>query len=634
VRHSSHVTTARWAVLLLTFTIGWATASAALVPSSASSQVRAYVTNYGGDGVSVIDPVNGERIIDIVTGRKPHGVAVAPDGSVVYVSNEGDGTLSMIDPATNRVTETIRVGSKPNQIAVSADGQHVFVTLNGDHALAIVDVSARRVTETIPVGRSPHIALRSPDGETIYVTSEGDMKLVAVDAKKWSVRSETPLYAWPRVLAVAPDGSRIYQTIRWLNGVLIIDPQKGEVADRIALGEPYFASQGKDAHGLALTPDGRELWLTTQTTNDVTIFAAESHRLLARIQVGTDPHWVDFTPDGHLAVVSNTGSNSVSIIDAATRTVTATVPVGPSPKRLSVAMVQTASQNAPPALDAQAISQAAGTKASVSDDGVVRIGWSRDDVQVTIDGLKFPPAAGLGSWAAFMPTRRGAMVMGDTVVFQDEVSPAMDAAFAHGLEVTALHNHFFFDEPKVYFMHIGGHGDPEKLAAGVKAVWNAIKQVRKEDPQPAERFAGPVPQPGEGKIDPEPIERLTGIKPSVNPGGVVKVTVGRESEMGGMKFGGSMGLTTWAAFSGSDELAAIDGDFAMTAEEVQPVLRAMRANGLHVVALHNHMVGESPAYYFTHFWATGAVDQLAASFKAVLDAQAAVRQDGQPQHKP
>lgn len=286
-------------------------------------------------------------------------------------------------------------------------------------------------------------------------------------------------------------------------------------------------------------------------------------------------------------------------------------------------------------LDAGTIGETVGTEASVTDDGVVRIGWARDDVEVTVDGVKFPPAAGLGSWAAFMVTEHGAMVMGDTVVFQDEVSPAMDAAFAHGLEVTALHNHFFFDQPKVYFMHIGGHGDPRKLAVGVKAVWDAIKQVRRENPQPAKRFGdGPIPQPGEGQIDPQPIERLTGLKPSVNPGGVVKVSVGRDSAMEGMKFGGSMGLTTWAAFSGTDQLAVIDGDFAMTADEVQPVLRAMRKNGLHVVALHNHMIGETPAYYFVHFWATGPVEELAKGFRSVLDAQAAVHPAGNPQHEP
>src|SRR5207237_3981298 len=106
--------------------------------------------------------------------------------------------------------------------------------------------------------------------------------------------------------------------------------------------------------------------------------------------------------------------------------------------------------------------------------GVVRLAWARTDVPVTVGGMPLKPFAGLGSWAAFTAAPHGAMMMGDTVVFQDEVSPAMDAAFANGLEVTALHNHFFFDEPKVYFMHIGGMGDPEKLAAGVKAVWDAI----------------------------------------------------------------------------------------------------------------------------------------------------------------
>jgi hypothetical protein len=211
------------------------------------------------------------------------------------------------------------------------------------------------------------------------------------------------------------------------------------------------------------------------------------------------------------------------------------------------------------------------------------------------------------------------MVMGDTVVFQDEVSPAMDAAFAAGLEVTALHNHFFYDEPKVYFMHLGGTGDPAKLAAGVRGVWDAVKKVRAESPRPATRFAGGVPR--EGKLDAAAIERAIGHK-AESQAGVVKVTIGREGVMHGTKVAGSMGLTSWAAFSGSDELAAVDGDFIMTAEEVQPVLRALRRSGLHVVALHNHMVGEQPAFYFTHFWAKGKADELAGSIRAALDVQA------------
>ncbi len=276
-------------------------------------------------------------------------------------------------------------------------------------------------------------------------------------------------------------------------------------------------------------------------------------------------------------------------------------------------------------LDAEKIGQAAGTKATTTPDGVVRIGWPRTDVAVKVDAMPLKPFAGLGSWAAFAPAPHGAMVMGDTVVFQDEVTPAMDAAFAHGLEVTALHNHFFYDEPKVYFMHVGGQGEPEKLAAGVKAVWDAIKKVRADRPQPATRFAGEVPK--EGTISPGPIEKVLGHK-SEAQGGVVKVTIGREGTMHGVKVGGSMGLTTWAAFSGGDDYAAVDGDFIMTAEEVQPVLRALRKANIHVVALHNHMVGEQPAFYFTHFWGKGSADELAKGLRSALDAQAKAGKKG------
>ena len=269
-------------------------------------------------------------------------------------------------------------------------------------------------------------------------------------------------------------------------------------------------------------------------------------------------------------------------------------------------------------LDADQIAKAAGTKATTTKDGVVRIAWARTDVAVTVDGMPLKPFAGLGSWAAFTSAPHGAMVMGDTVVFQDEVDAAMDAAFEGGLEVSALHNHFFFDEPKVYFMHIGGRGEPEKLAAAVKGVWDAIKKVRAEHAAPAKQFAGEAPKPG--KIDDEAIEKILEQKGETQQG-VVKVTIGREGTMHKVKVGGSMGLTTWAAFSGSDELAAVDGDFIMTANEVQPVLRALRKAGIHIVALHNHMIDEQPAFYFTHFWGKGAAQELAKSVKSALDAQ-------------
>src|SRR6516225_1840666 len=175
-------------------------------------------------------------------------------------------------------------------------------------------------------------------------------------------------------------------------------------------------------------------------------------------------------------------------------------------------------------LDANTIATASGAKTTVTPDGVVRIGWPRNDVKVQVDGVPLQPFAGLGTWAAFTAAPHGAMVMGDTVVFQDEVTPAIDAAFAHGLEVTGLHNHFFYDEPKVYFMHIGGRGDPEKLAAGVKGVWDAIKKQRAAQPTPETGFDGDSPE--SGTVDVPPLDKIFGIKAD-SQGGVVKYTIGR-----------------------------------------------------------------------------------------------------------
>lgn len=268
-------------------------------------------------------------------------------------------------------------------------------------------------------------------------------------------------------------------------------------------------------------------------------------------------------------------------------------------------------------LDPAVIAAASGAKATAAADGVVRIGWSRTDVPVVVDGAPLPPAAGLGSWAAFAPMGDGAMVMGDTVVFQDEVDAAMDAAFAHGLAVTGLHNHFFYDEPRVYFMHIGGEGEAADLAADVKAVCDAIKAVRKAHPRPAEGFGGP--RRGTGMPDPALIGKIVG-HPAVAGNGIAKVTIGQEGRMHGAAIGASMGLKTWAAFAGSDDAASIDGDFIMRADAVQPTLQALRRAGLHVVALHNHMIDTVPALYFTHFWGTGKLRDLAAGFRKALDA--------------
>lgn len=270
-------------------------------------------------------------------------------------------------------------------------------------------------------------------------------------------------------------------------------------------------------------------------------------------------------------------------------------------------------------LDAERISDIVGVPAATTPDGVVRVAWPRNDVPLRVDGLAVRAAMGLGTWAAFQAVPgAGAMVMGDTVVFEDEVNPALDAVLAGGLEVTALHNHFLFDDPAVYFMHIGGRGDAEDLAAGVRHIWDAVRGVREQAPVPSSRFSGEVPT--HGQLDTEALERIIGASGGLQDG-VFKISIGRDAEMDGVAFRGSMGLTTWVAFAGSDELAAVDGDFAMTAHEVRPVLAALRAADINIVALHNHMIGETPTFYFVHFWGKGPAASLARGLRSALDVQ-------------
>jgi hypothetical protein len=278
----------------------------------------------------------------------------------------------------------------------------------------------------------------------------------------------------------------------------------------------------------------------------------------------------------------------------------------------------------PTGLDSAKIEQLSGLKGTfIRDENVFKVGKPRTDVKVQIDGWPMPPFMGLGSWAAFTPAHDGQVIMmGDTVVFEDEVNPAMSAAFDAGLEVTALHNHFFFDEPKVYFMHIGGIGDAGVLAAGVKKVYDKIAEIRAAIPTPGKSFGARIG--GTNAITAAPLESILGAKGDVNQG-MFKVVIGRRATMHGVQVGKEMGINTWASFGGTDDEAVIDGDFAMTANELQAVLKTMRKEGISIVAIHQHMSHEEPRYLFLHYWGKGKALDLAGSLKRVLDAQAAVK---------
>jgi hypothetical protein len=275
--------------------------------------------------------------------------------------------------------------------------------------------------------------------------------------------------------------------------------------------------------------------------------------------------------------------------------------------------------SAAPALDTAAIEAASGLKGTYNKaENVFKVSKPREDVKLNVDRWSFPPFMGITSWAAFMPMGKGAMVMGDTVLFEDEVNPAMSAALDAGLEVTALHNHFFFDQPKVYFMHIAGMGDASKLARSVKAVYDRIAQVRAAQPTPGASFPGDIATPSH--ITAAPLEAILGTQAQTKDG-MAKVTLGRAVKMHNVTVGNEMGVNTWAAFAGSDEQAVVDGDFAMSENELQPVLKAMRAGGINIVAIHQHMTYETPRIVFLHYWGKGKATDLAKALKGALQAQ-------------
>jgi len=244
-------------------------------------------------------------------------------------------------------------------------------------------------------------------------------------------------------------------------------------------------------------------------------------------------------------------------------------------------------------------------------EGVFKVSVPRSDINVIVAGVKVPPSMGLTAWAAFTKMGDHAMVMGDIVLLEDQVNPAMDAALDNGLEVTALHNHFFWDSPKVMFMHVGGMGDEEKLAQAIGKVFVKLKEQGKTNHLPA-------PSAGDGSLNADKISAILKASGEANQG-VYKWTFGRTLTMSGMEVGNAMGVNSWAAFMGTDDNARVIGDFAMHEDELQPVLKAFRKARINIVAIHNHMTNEKPRMMFLHYWGEGKTVDLAQGIRSALD---------------
>src|SRR5579864_4760883 len=251
-------------------------------------------------------------------------------------------------------------------------------------------------------------------------------------------------------------------------------------------------------------------------------------------------------------------------------------------------------------------------------DSVLKINIPRSDLKVTIDGIATPTPFGFGGWLAMSKGTGGNdVMMGDLVLLEDEVNPVMSALLDNGLEVTALHNHFFFESPRIFYMHVHGHGKAADLATKAKP---AVDLIGHGSAQHQSSVTGGNAGVSAGQIDTAKIAKIVGHEGEQN-GTVYKITIGRDdlklNEMGA-NINSRMGLNTWAAFFGSDANAEVAGDVAMLSQEVTPVLKALRTNGLNVVAIHHHMTGTQPAIYFLHYWGHGPADKLATGFKAAL----------------
>ena len=265
-------------------------------------------------------------------------------------------------------------------------------------------------------------------------------------------------------------------------------------------------------------------------------------------------------------------------------------------------------------LDISKIEQTLGMK-GMTKNGEYKVTVPQNDLNVVVDGFKIIPPMGLGSWAAFASAPDGAMVMGDIVVTENDLKPVQQEVIRQGLTVTAIHNHFVRDEPHVMYMHIGGMGPEEKLAQGVKAVLEKVKEVRGMDPADGNK------DPVEFRLDTARLNNILGNSGEISRG-VYKQTIGRpdvDLKDHNAEVTSFLGFNTWAAWQGTPEKAAVAGDFAMLEDEVEPVIKALVENGIEVVAVHNHMVHEEPRIFFLHYWGVGPAEKMATALRSALD---------------
>jgi YVTN family beta-propeller protein len=323
-------------------TLGVSLIAAALAATTAAAPPaapgpRLYVTSSAGDDIHVLDLRTFKVTGRLRTGRHPHGAAATADGRRFFTTVEGDHTLLVIDTASGRVVQTIRLTGLPNQCASTSDGRYVAVPIRDSDRVDLVDVAAGRVLKSLPV-KVPHNCYCAGRNDHLFVTSMGEHSVKLIDLKTLSYLADIPVGGVPRPLAVSHDERTLYCALSDLHGFVIADIPRRAVVRKVEL--PPLPPDVKlpvphtPTHGLELTPDGKELWVTSCGTDTVHVFDIAAGKFVGAVGVGRGPNWVTFSPDGAYCCVSNVLSDDVSIIDARARREAARVKVGRQPKRL------------------------------------------------------------------------------------------------------------------------------------------------------------------------------------------------------------------------------------------------------------------------------------------------------------
>jgi len=311
----------------------------AVLPAAAGRHIL-YVTNSGGNDVTLVDAATNKVIGSIETGSAPHGLEASPDGRTVYVSGETDDDIVAIDTATSRILWKAPIGDRPNHIAISPDGRYIYAPIRSADYADVVDTRTRERIKSIPVGRSPHNAYQGPNKKWMYVTSMGEDKITIIDIATQSALGSIPVGGEPRPAAITRDSKLMYVALTGLHGFVLADIAQRKVIRKIELpptdGAAVSTYGYTPTHGLGLRPDEKQFWITDVFGNAVEVFSVPDHKLSGRVPVGEAPNWMTFSLDGKLLYVSNAGSNDVSIIDTNAVKEVARVPVGLAPKRLLV----------------------------------------------------------------------------------------------------------------------------------------------------------------------------------------------------------------------------------------------------------------------------------------------------------